>query len=261
MKKLLSLMAYALMMSSILVSCGGDDDKKEDEPEETTAPAPASPSYEYTGSAGFLAAINTVTVTPGMDLGNGFVTPETTIGFVTASAGFWDTPGATLKDAGAVTFAGQSLTKADNNAYYYSGGEQGFTGTGGIAETDAKAWTVASPAISYTNTKDYPKVTAFSSMSKTVTKGSDLTLDWGGNTGAPDSIYVGVISYEGPSVFKTVAGSVSSATFTAAELEVLTGSQAMIQVTPYNWNKQNISGKDYYFINQTTYTDINGEIK
>lgn len=261
MKKFLSFAVYALMSSSLLVSCGGDDDKTEDEPEdEVVAPQTVSPSYDYANSGGFFAAVNTQTEisTSGAPSIPGV---PTTISFITAVAGIWETPGGSFLDAGTITFAGESLSKQENNSYVLTPEADSFTGLGSITESDAKAWTVTTPEINFTNTKAYPKVTGFSSASKTITKGEAFTINWGANSGAPDSVLVVISS--GETLMKTVGGDKNtSVTFTAEETNTLsTGSNALIQVTPYNFNKQTFASKEYYFINQTTYSDITGEVK
>lgn len=267
MKKNLSILACGLLVTASLISC-----KKEEEQSETVSnsgnsnkPEAVSPDFNYDNASGVLVAVNTRNDvnTPNQTdnvFGDAFgdALGNVQIDFITAVAVFFDeTNKDSNLDAGSVTFAGSGLKKFDNNSYLLVNSDQS------IDASDAKAWTVEGkgdvPAISYTNTNAYPSVSSFDGE-VTITKGEDFTLSYGSVSSA-DSVLI-VIAKDDVYLQKTVAGNVSSATFSADETSTLgSGEMALVQVTPYNLNPQEFDSKDYYFINQTTYSSYSGTVE
>ena len=261
MKKL-SLFGCGIILAAALVSCK----KKDENPDGAQGSETISPNYQYENAGGALVAVNTKTDVDAQipdqagdafgDFGDAF--SDIQIDFITAVAVFFDGDNTESNlDAGTVTFANANLNKYDNNSYVLVNTDQS------IDASDAKAWVVEGkgdvPAISYTNSNAYPSVSSFDGE-VTITKGEVFTLSYGSVYSA-DSVLI-VVAKGDVYLQKTVGGNVSSATFTADETSKLeSGDMALIQVTPYNLNPQEFEGKDYYFINQTTYSSYAGTIE
>ena len=63
-----------------------------------------------------------------------------------------------------------------------------------------------------------------------------------------------MITSSNDAVLKSVAGNVSSVSFTSADLSKLDKSNVgSISVSPYNLTTETISGKKFYFVNESSY--------
>ncbi len=259
MKKKLSLLGCTVLLAAALVSCKKNDDNSNGAQGSETV----SPNYQYKNAGGALVAVNTKTDVDaqipdqlGSEFGDAF--NDVQIDFITAVAVFFDGENAESNlDAGTVTFANANLKKYDNNSYVLVNSDQS------IEASDAKSWMVEGkddvPAISYTNTMAYPSVSSFDGE-VTIAKGEAFTLSYGSVYSA-DSVLI-VIAKGDVYLQKTVGGTMSSVTFTADETSKLeSGDKTLVQVTPYNLNPQEFEGKDYYFINQTTYSSYSATVE
>ncbi len=173
---------------------------------------------------------------------------DTEIG--SAVAVFSEDAGTTFIGAGTVSLDGTSLAAQSNNSYVYTpgagdpmgltfGGTQSWNGTGG-------AW----PAFNASTTVGFPNVAVISSGN--VSMSSNYTLNCGSAVTA-DSIYFAVYGPSGTAM-KVVAGGASSYTFTSAELSGVGAGSGFVQIVGINYDLQNISGRDYYLLNETART-------
>jgi hypothetical protein len=90
------------------------------------------------------------------------------------------------------------------------------------------------------NSIPFPSVDTVSSAT-TIDRSMDYTLTTTSVAGA-DSV---IFSIGG--VLKTLPGTATSCTFTAAELGGLSAGQSIAQIAAYGFTSQNVNGKTYYF--------------
>lgn len=209
--------------------------------------APSSFTPTFTGSYGLLVAINAKTEVasiPGM--------PASSITIGTAVANFVDA-GGNAQDVGDITADGETLTQASNNAYYY---QPGATDVDGIDFGSDVAWTVDGgsgfPSINQTFT-GFPQVDPITSAAE-ITRASGYTLTTNVVSGA-DSTYFIVYDQQGNLAMESFGGNVTSHTFSAADLNGLVAGFGYTQIVGVNINKDVISGKDIYFINEAVSTE------
>jgi hypothetical protein len=195
---------------------------------------------------GTLVAIRSVTYT---NAGGNLIPFE----FNTATAAFFEAVGgSTLVDAGTVQLNGKTLTKANNNAYTYDDVLDPLS-------LDQVQWEVSGsgdvPAISQTVTKPIPAFTGYENLPASVSKADGVTISLGASISDADSVLVTVVSVDdGEFAMRTVAGNAASVTFSTGDLAGLSTGAGLLQVNPYNVTSETISGKKYYFLNQSSYS-------
>lgn len=213
----------------------------------TSTPTPTTPSP---GDAdGVLAAVRTkISVTAPVVGTVSYDVGTAVAGFGSTSANF---AAGTYTDAGAITCNSKTLTKSSNNAYVYNFGADDVEG---IDFSSNVSWSVAGagsiPSISKNLGNIFPSFPTISSGS-TINRSSSFTITNSYSSNADSVLYV--ISSGSKTLKKTVAGSSTSCTFSAAELSTLDASEsALIQVNAYNMTSELISGKRIYYVNMAT---------
>jgi len=232
---------------TVLLLLNGCNKKDETTPDNTNTTTSTTPSIEISGSYGTLVAIRTVSYTTV----GGFTIPVETN---TAVAAFPTAPGSsTFVDAGTVTLNSKSLTRQSNNAYVYqdllnplsfSSITWNVSGAGSI------------PAISYTDDKPVPDYTGYNDLPGSVTRSAGLEIDLSGKVSGADSIYVIVADLNSKYIIRRLAGNAASCSFTAAELNTLAAGTGMLQVVPWNYEREDFSDKDFYFVIESVWSKI-----
>lgn len=224
-------------------------DKKEDETPDNNQNA--TENYKFTDSYGVLAAIKSISY----QNAGGFTIP---VEINTAVAVFPQAAGSsTFASAGTVTINGSSLKKYENNSYIYDNllsplnfntVEWNVSGEGDV------------PVIQKTVARGFPAFSGYSTLPETFSLASGLTISLGNAISNADSVVVVVAGSKNSSI-KTVRSGTANVTFTSTELSAIgTGAAGLISVTPYNYQPETISGRKYYFINESNYTKINVNI-
>ncbi|MCF8276230.1 MAG: hypothetical protein K9J17_05790 [Flavobacteriales bacterium] len=226
-------------VSFSITSCNTDET-----PETPTDPASNPPTPTFGVGYGTLAAIKTVTT---FDPGFGVPIQEIVLGL--GSAGFTNALDySNLIDAGTITLEGETLTRAENNAYYNSPTQTNPTG---IDFSGNPSWEVGGssgvPAFSHTTNIGFPTLGAITSAT-TIPGTGDYVLTVANISGA-DSVFfmLGGISHTEP-------GNSTSSTFTEAEINTMGTGASFMQVAPYRWEMATKSGKDFYFVTETVKT-------
>ncbi|MGV8111648.1 MAG: hypothetical protein AB2L17_01955 [Lentimicrobium sp.] len=238
-----SLLASLTLLAILLVSC----DKKEDETPQNNNQTPAE-NLNFSDSYGVLAAVKTIS----FQSAGGFTIP---VEVNTAVAVFVPTPGATtFAPAGTVSINNSSLKKFENNAYVYDNLLSPLS-------FSAVQWSVSGegevPAFEKTVNRGFPNFSAYASIPETFSLAAGLSVPLGSSVTNADSVVV-VVSGSQNAAVKTVAAASANAVFSAGELSNLgAGASGMISVTPYNYTIETISGRKYYFVNQSNYTKMN----
>ncbi len=235
--RFLSLLFAFTLSAFMFTSC----DKKEDEtPEDNNT----TTTFNYTDAFGVLVAVKSVSYT---SIG-GFEVPVE----VNSGSAFFptDAGATTFADAGTVTLEGKSLSKVQNNMYSYSN----FTDPLVLSDIE---WNVSGsssvPAFSKTVSRPLPTFSGYSSLPVTISKASGVSISLGSAVYAADSVIV-MITSSNEAVLKSVAGNVSSVSFSSADLSKLDKSNVgSISVSPYNLSTETISGKKFYFVNESSY--------
>lgn len=247
MKSKLSLFFSSMVLLAFLfVSC----DKKEDETPENSNQS-STENLNFSDSYGVLAAIKSISY----QTVGGFTIP---VEVNTAVAAFIPSPGATtFSPAGNVTINGSSLKKFENNSYIYDNLLNPLT-------FNTVQWEVSGegdvPTISKTVNRGFPDFSSYSSIPESFSLASGLSVPLGSSISNADSVVVVVAGSKDAKV-KIVRAGAANATFSAAELSNLgTGATGMISVTPYNFTIETISGRKYYFVNESNYTKLNVNI-
>lgn len=237
-----NLRASVLLMTvatGILTSCSGNSDGNTNQPE-NPIPTPSDAN-------GVLVAIQTLT-TISTPLG-----PQT-VNFGTAVAVFFNgTNSSELIDAGIVKAEDKSLTQQSGKSYTYTPSQ---TDISGLSFGSAADWSVsgAGPIPQFTYSfPGFPNNPDFTAS--TINKGQSYTVSLSNITGA-DSVVVSLFSGEN-SILKTVAETNTpiSVTFSASETSSLGSGNGYVQVAPYNIGSAAISGKTFYFVNETVKTE------
>lgn len=220
-------------------------DKKDDEtpppaaqPTPTPTP-PKNPEPKFDGGSGTLTAVK---VRSFQDL---FI--EVELDFGIAVGGFYDNPESGIfHDAGTVSCNSNELTKQENNSYAYT---PDIANTEGIDfDGNTVTWEVSGsaevPTFSQTVTFAFPDVKNITS-GEIIDKSDGYTFTCGGVFNADSILFlVGDILH-------TVAGNVTSSTFTSAELSTLEAGPTFIQIAAYSYEGETISGETYYFVKET----------
>lgn len=243
MKEISTILALT-MLSIMLVftSCTKEDDGNTPNTKSTTTPT-------FVDGTGALVALKTVTYVSA----SGFVIPTEVN---TGVAVFSDTPGSqVLADAGTVTLNGASLKKYDNNSYIYENLLSPIALDGIQWEVSGKG---SIPAISKKVTRGMPDYSGYDNLPTTITKTSGLTVSLSGKVSNADSVYVVLMDMNSKYLLKRAAGNSASVTISAGELDGFKNGMAYLQVVPWNYTTETISGKKLYFVNETVYskTDV-----
>ena len=229
----------------LLGACKKDEDTPDapSTPSSNTTPSQTGGTPAFAGAAGVLWGINTITsqVLSGIPF-----EIESGVGiavFPTADNA------STYIDAGTVKLNDVELTRQSNNSYVSTptqANPMGIDLSGGGTH-----WTVSGangiPAIDQTPSFGFPTVGDITS-STTVTRSSGYTL-----TVATISTSDSVVFTVG-SVVKTKPSGTTSCSFSSAELGGVSTGTSFIQVSPYSYTHQMLSGKDIYFGKQTART-------
>ena len=173
---------------------------------------------------------------------------DTEIG--TAVAVFSEDAAASFISAGTVSLDGTNLAAQSNNSYVYTPGTSNPTGLSFGGTLSWSGTGAAWPSFNASTTVGFPNVTDISSGN--VTMSSNYTLNCGSAVTA-DSIFFAVYGPNGTAM-KVVAGGASSYTFTSAELSAVGAGSGFVQIVGINYDLQNISGRDYYLLNETART-------
>ncbi len=228
--------------------CLGACKKEESEPPTAnngggSTPASTNPTPTFSGAAGTLWAVNTVST-------------QVVAGFpfeLQTGMGVAIFPSAAnaevFVNAGTVKLNDVELTRQSNNSYVSIPSQSNPTGIDlGNGTTH---WTVTGgndvPALDQTPSFSFPDVGEITS-STTVDRSSGYTLA-ASTVSACDSVVFmvgGVVKYK-PS-------GTTSCTFTAAELAGVATGPSLVQVSAYSYVHQAIGGKEFYFGKQTTRT-------
>jgi hypothetical protein len=220
-------------------------DKAKDVVPETTTTSTAAPTITISDGYGALVAVRSVSYTTVA----GITIP---LEVNTAVAAFSTTMGSqTFTDGGTVTLNAKGLTKSSNNAYVYQNLMDPLS-------FSTLTWSVSGsssvPAISYTDDRQIPDYSGFSTLPTTITKASGVTISLGSAVTNADSVYVVVTDYNNRSILKRLAGNAGECTISAAELSGFTAGQGMVQVCPWNLKSEDISSKKFYFIIESAFT-------
>jgi len=242
------------------ISLGLSSCEKDETPEPTpepapvpvpaTTPTPTNPTPSPSDAKGVLVGIKTITFVnvPG------FGTVQQALGVGVAS--FWETSG-TFLDGGAVSVNTNVLTKGSNNIYTYTPSATNITGIDFSGNNTN--WNVAGnsstgvSAINYDPNIGFPAIGSLSGSPTTLTRSSGFTL---GSTTAISNADSVIFSVYGPSGTKQVvrAGNVSSYSFSSSELSGVGAGSGFVQICPYRIANSIISGKKYYFVNESVVT-------
>ncbi|MBK6344677.1 MAG: hypothetical protein IPF68_01880 [Bacteroidales bacterium] len=201
-------------------------------------------TFSYDDAFGILVAVKSVSYTTV----GGFEIP---VEVNSGSAFFPTDAGAeTFTDAGTVSLEGKNLKKQSNNIYVYedylnpltlSDITWNVTGNGSI------------PAFNKSVSRPLPTFSGYSALPGNISKAAGVSISLGSAVYAADSVIV-MITSSNDAVLKSVAGGTGSVTFSSSELSKLAASNAgSISVSPYNLTTETISGKKYYFVNESSY--------
>lgn len=223
---------------------------KKDEAEAPAAPtgggggssAPVSTTPTFTDADGVLIAVNTFT---SYDAG-GFpveIQMGTAVG-IFPSAG----NASVYLDGGTVSLEGTALTKNANNSYVAIPGQ---TNPMGIDLSGSTHWVVSGngevPAIDRSPSFNFPNVGNITSAT-TIPRNQAYILNVSSVNNADSVVFmVG-------DIVKTKAPGTISCSFSAAELGTQSAGATVIQVSPYKFQNETISGKKIYFGKQTSRT-------
>ncbi|NTW23448.1 MAG: hypothetical protein HGA37_02010 [Lentimicrobium sp.] len=218
-------------------------DKTDETPDDTNNTNTSS--FNYPDAFGVLVAVKSISYTSVA----GYEVP---VEVNSASAFFPTDAGATsFADAGTVSIEGKNLSKVQNNVYVYndyidpltlSNLQWSVTGNGSV------------PSFNKTVSRPIPTFSGFSSLPASVSKAAGLSIPMGSALYAADSVIVLITSSNNQVAIKSFAGNAGSATFSAADLSALsTSNVGSISISPYNISTETISGKKYYFVNESSY--------
>lgn len=235
-----------LALTFAFTSCKKSDDAvpEEETPVQTPAPAAPAPVTNTPSDAdGVCIAVNVnVTMTVG-----GFTVP---IDLGSANANFYTAAGSTsLATAGTVKANDSTLTNS-SNSYIFT--PKSATGINFISSNKSR-WSITGngsiPAITYTAT-GFPSTPSVPSVSS-ISKGGSYTINSSSVSNADSLCYQ--ITAGSVSIYKIVAATQTSHTFSAAEMGTLEVTEnGFITVTGYKFNNTTVSSKKIYFININT---------
>jgi len=244
MKNKFRTIIFASAFTSLVIS-GCDKAKEVVDDNTPDTNTPSAPSITMGDGYGVLAAVRSVS--------------ETTVAGITiplevntAVAGFSNALGSnSFVDGGTVTINSKALTKSSNNAYAY----QNLTDPLSFGSI---SWNVTGsssvPAISYTDDKQIPGYSGYSSLPSTVTRSAGLTISLGSAISGADSIYVVVTDYDSHQLIKRLGGNAAECVIGASELSGFTAGQGMIQVCPWNYKSEDFNSRKFYFVIESAYT-------
>lgn len=231
MKKSQSILFTLLCVTGLaLVSC-----KKENPVPEEPTPTPVNtPTGSTTptpvGADGVMWAIKSTSSVQGFTIEIG------------TAVGIFMNGTSDLVNVGNVSVNAQNLSVASNNAYTFTPGQTMPTGLDFSSSTN---WSVAGgnghAAFTYdASSLTFPSGSAITSPA-TVTKANGYTLTCSTVSGADSTLFmIGNVS-------KTISGSVTSCTFSSAELSGLSTGTSVVMIVPYKLMQTTINGKNYYF--------------
>jgi hypothetical protein len=243
MHKVIRLSLIAGTVASLaLTGCSKTEDPAPAAP--ATTPS-TSPTIIMSDGYGVLAAVRSVSITTVA----GMTIP---VELNTAVAAFPVAMGSSsFADAGTVTLNSKGLTKSTNNAYVY----QNLTDP---LSFNSLNWSVSGsssvPAINYSDDQPIPDYSGFDALPTTISKAAGVTISLGSAISNADSVYVTITDYNNHQVLKRLSGNAVECTVSSAELSGLTAGQGMVQVVPWNYKSEDISGKKFYFVVETAYT-------
>ncbi|MEI7725008.1 MAG: hypothetical protein WCK09_07870 [Bacteroidota bacterium] len=243
MKNIIKTTLFAGAIASLIIS--GCSKTSEVVPETPTSSSPSAPTITLSDGFGALAAVRSVSYTTvaGMTIP---MEVNTAVAVFTTTAG-----SSTFTDGGTVTLNSKGLTKSTNNAYVYQNLLDPLS-------FGSLAWNVSGsasvPAISYTDDRQIPDYTGFSTLPTTITKTAGVTISLGSAVSNADSIYVVVTDYNNHQILKRLGGNASECVIGSSELSSFTAGQGMVQVCPWNLKSEDISSKKFYFIIESAFT-------
>ena len=240
-------MVVLLAAIFILSGCDKKDDTTPDNGNNTNTNSNYA-SFHFQDGSGVLVAIRSTSY---QSLG-GINIP---IEINTATAAFLASPGSsTLLDAGTVSLNSKMLTKNANNSYVY----QDLTNPLNFTNIN---WNVSGgngiPAINYSDDKPWPSYNGYNALPDVVNKTSGLTVALGNAVSNADSVYVIVAGNDGSYFVKRVGGDASEAMITSADLNGILAGTGLIQVVPWNYDREDYNSKEFYFILEAAYTKMN----
>lgn len=235
---------FLALSAAVFTGCTKDED---DAPEQNNT----NSEFTFDDSFGVFVAIKSITT----QTIAGMTIP---VELNTATAAFMESAGSTtMVDGGAVTLNSMNLKKVQNNAYIYDDILNPL-------DFGSVTWTAAGngnvPAISKTVSRGFPAFSNADALPASLSKASGISIGLGNKVSNADSVIV-VVGSNNKSVHKIVAGNAPSVNFSTTELSALGASSVgLISVSPYNISSETISGKKYYFINETVYSKANVNI-
>ncbi len=240
MKSRLNIFILSLTLTAFMfTACDKADETPDNNNNNNTS------SFNYTDAFGVLVAVKSVSYTSVA----GYEVP---VEVNSASAFFPTDAGASsFADAGTVSIEGKNLSKLENNTYIYSNYVNPIT----LSEIQ---WSVTGngsvPSFNKTVSRPLPTFSGFSSLPASVSKASGISIPMGSALYAADSVIVMITSSNDKVALKSFAGNAGNATFSAADLSALSTSNiGSISISPYNISTETISGKKYYFVNESSY--------
>jgi hypothetical protein len=243
-RPIFSLLIGGLSLSLIFSGCS----KKTDDSSNPTPPSSSgapTPSFTLNNASGVLVALKTVT----QQTVAGITIP---VEMNSPTAVFPSSPGSgNFVDAGTVTFNTKSLSKLSNNSYIYNDALNpvDFTHTTWVVSGSTSV-----PAFNYTEDKQIPVFTDFSTLPASVPKTVGLTLNLSGKFTNADSVYVVLISTSNSKmVLKRMAGTGVSCSFSSNDLSVLGSGSGYLEVCPWNYKTEDFNSKIFYFIMESAY--------
>jgi len=223
------------------------DDGSCTDPGPQNASEPTNPQPQPQDADAVLIALQTVSEVSGFE-----------VNFGLPVAIFLD--GASFKDVGAVTCETKALEKQDNNSYIYMLDATSTTEPFGVIYSGDIDWTIEGnngfPAHTKAANGIFP-----SNLTLTITNGDAIDIS-GAYTLATtnaitnaDSVYFGIYGPEN-AVVSVQPGTVSSHTFTAAEMESVGAGGGFVQVAAVNYaeNEMLSTGELIYYINEKVNT-------
>ncbi|MCE3227537.1 MAG: hypothetical protein K0S32_2088 [Bacteroidetes bacterium] len=153
--------------------------------------------------------------------------------------------------------AGVVRCNSDTVPYMQNGPFGGFYYSYGMAKTlNSPVWnlTGVSPFTTFETTvpRGYPVSVSNSFLPDSVSKTSNLTIQFNANFSNTDSICVFITDNGSKYASKHVAGNATSVTFTPAQFTGFATGNGDIQVIAYNYSNQTVNGKNYIYVLQET---------
>lgn len=235
---------YTLIFSLLLFSCN-----KIVNPTPTPQTAPNT-TPTFAGSDAVFAAVSTLTYTT-------TVVGDYAVDVDVAVAALYNGANAYFP-MGTVGVNSNNLDMSANNTYT----SIATTGTPvidlGFDDSSNNSWVISGsanlPAFNFTTTRAMPSNIKFSSEVENVTIANSFTISIDAAATNSDSLLY-VLSAGNKTVQKTVVSSVTSVSFSPAEMVGLSGT-GVAQVVAYNYDVTVQGGKNVYFVNEVAITDF-----